>query len=375
MPAITRIGDNSTGHDACPPVPAVRGERMFTVSGSPVVRGGDSYAAHGCRSHPSHSGVLAAGAPHMSTGEVPVGRIGDPISCGGSAAQGEQSFTVGDMGGERNNLEAFEYVREALLSRVDEEYEKILLCLPEIAEHVAERQSEEKDRQGWINLRRFMSKWLRSPACDNAESSPEVLWVDMDWILSYKRARDEYYNTFAHRGFLFSPLACQELARMLYRDQFLGEEKIYFDYTTISEKPLPEEKPWRHWKEAYYQNVIVKFYLTVDGLSASMGNFNFRALAAGYTEPLPSGGHLITIERVSAFVWDSFNFEGDDFLIYWSCKDKDYSTFIEFKDYYELSNQRINRFREKYNRGGDFMIFSKPRPIDGLGVFQYETEL
>jgi len=121
--------------------------------------------------------------------------------------------------------------------------------------------------------------------------------------------------------------------------------------------------------------VIVKFYLTVDGLSASMGNFNFRALAAGYTEPLPSGGHLITIERVSAFVWDSFNFEGDDFLIYWSCKDKDYSTFIEFKDYYELSNQRINRFREKYNRGGDFMIFSKPRPIDGLGVFQYETEL
>lgn len=373
MPPITRIGDNSTGHDACPPVPATSGDRMFTVSGSPVVRAGDSYAPHGCPSHPSHSGVLASGAPHMSDAGKAVGRIGDPISCGGSAAQGEGSFTVGDKGGERNNLEAFEYVREALLPRVDED-ESVLLCVPDIAEHIAGREDAENDRKGWLNLQRFLSKWIRSPACDDAESNPEVMWVDMDWIRSYKRVELQlgWANLWDK---LINSAACARLTEILQRDEKLGEEEIPFDYTDPPRAPQPGNRPWKVWKENYYQRIDVLAVTTVDGLTACMGDFDFRALAAGYTKPLPGGGHRIIIERISLFVWDSFNFHGaDDNLHYWSCEKKKFSFLPDF-GYTQLTNRTFQDFRRKYNRGGDFMVLSEPCPVDWFGGFQYETSL
>lgn len=374
MPPITRIGDDSTGHDACPPVPATSGDRMFTVSGSPVVRVEDSYAPHGCPSHPSHSGVLAAGAPHMSSGGKPVGRIGDPVSCGGSVAQGEGTFTVGDKGGERNNLEAFEYVREALLPHTDET-ERGILCVPEIAEYISVYwDMDENDKIGWLNLRWFLSKWLSSPACDDAESSPEVIWIDIDWILSYERVKrqlgpDKLWEKLTNNA------ARARLVEILQRDEKLGEEETPFDYTKPPRKPLPGNKPWRIWKEDYYQRIDVLASVMVDGLTASIGDFDFRALAAGYTKPLPGGGHRVIIERVSLFVWDSFNFHGaEDNLHYWSCEKKNFSYFPDI-GYIHLTNGTFQDFRRKYNRGGDFMVLSEPRPVDWFGGFQYETAL
>lgn len=372
MPPITRIGDKSTGHDACPPVPATSGERMFTVSGSPVVRVEDSYAPHGCPSHTAHSGVLAGGAPHMSTGGKPVGRIGDPVSCGGSVAQGEGTFTVGDKGGENNRGQAFELVREAINAQTDKE--KTLLFLTEIAENISSLVEMPRDRQGWSLLRIFLSRWFSGTACDDAESNPDVYWVDMDWILSYTRALSQY-RVFIRESNLFSNAACETLAIILKNDGLLSDKLEYFNYTDPPSVPQSGNRPWRKWKESYYQDTSVLIVVMVDGLTASMGDFNFRALAAGYTEPLSNGGHRITIERVSVFVWDSFNFhDAEDDLHYWSCKEKAFS-LGSAPNYINITNASFQDFRKKYNRGSDFMILSTPRRIDGIGPFQYETLL
>ena len=60
MPAITRKGDKSTGHDGCASVEAIEGANNFFVNGRAV------------------------------------GRVGDPISCGGTVAEGDSFFIIGN---------------------------------------------------------------------------------------------------------------------------------------------------------------------------------------------------------------------------------------------------------------------------------------
>lgn len=98
MPAVTRVGDNCTGHDDCPPVPLVAGSGNVFVNGKPVCRIGDPYETHSCPVHSPHTPHLAAGASNVFVNGIPVSRIGDAVDCGGSAAQGSPNVFVGDGG-------------------------------------------------------------------------------------------------------------------------------------------------------------------------------------------------------------------------------------------------------------------------------------
>ena len=95
MPAATRIGDNDTGHDACPPRPLSEGSPNVFTNGIPQGRVGDSYAAHGCPAHPPHTGVIASGSGTVFINGRQAGRIGDPVSCGGNAAVGSGNVFIG----------------------------------------------------------------------------------------------------------------------------------------------------------------------------------------------------------------------------------------------------------------------------------------
>lgn len=95
MPAQTRLGDNCTGHDACPPRPLVTGSPNVVVNGKRAGRvTADSYAAHGCEDHAPHSAVISSGSPNVMINGFPSGRIGDPVSCGGSVAEGSPNVIV-----------------------------------------------------------------------------------------------------------------------------------------------------------------------------------------------------------------------------------------------------------------------------------------
>ncbi len=96
MPAVTRVGDNDTGHDACPPTALASGSPNVFVNGIPVGRVSDPYEPHGCPVHPPHVGHIADGAPHVFVNGLKVGRIGDPVDCGGSVAVGSPNVFVGN---------------------------------------------------------------------------------------------------------------------------------------------------------------------------------------------------------------------------------------------------------------------------------------
>ena len=95
MPAQTRVGDNDTGHDACPPRPLAEGSPDVFVNGIEAGRVGDSYAAHGCDVHPPHTGVIASGSGTVFINGCAAGRVGDAVSCGGSVAVGSPDVIVG----------------------------------------------------------------------------------------------------------------------------------------------------------------------------------------------------------------------------------------------------------------------------------------
>lgn len=96
MPAVTRLGDNWTGHGWWPPRPSVAGSPNVYVNGIPVVTQGDAFAAHTCPSIPeTHGGVLAAGSSTVYVNGKQLGRVTDPVSCGSSVAQGSPNVFAG----------------------------------------------------------------------------------------------------------------------------------------------------------------------------------------------------------------------------------------------------------------------------------------
>ena len=95
VPAATRIGDNDTGHDACPPTALVGASPDVFVNGKALGRIGDPYAPHGCIVHPAHTAHIASGSSTVFINGIPAGRIGDSIDCGGSVAEGSPNVFIG----------------------------------------------------------------------------------------------------------------------------------------------------------------------------------------------------------------------------------------------------------------------------------------
>lgn len=95
MPACHRLGDNNTGHDACPPVPLVTASADVLANGKGCGRVGDSYSVHGCNIHSPHAGVVASGSSSVFINGKPSARVGDSVSCGGSCAVGSTNVFIG----------------------------------------------------------------------------------------------------------------------------------------------------------------------------------------------------------------------------------------------------------------------------------------
>ena len=99
MPAVTRIGDNSTV-DPCgaPPRPAAEGSPNVYANSIPVVRLGDNYAPHACPGSSPHITPASAGSPTVFVNGKPVHRIGDSIACDSVAAEGSPDVFADDVG-------------------------------------------------------------------------------------------------------------------------------------------------------------------------------------------------------------------------------------------------------------------------------------
>lgn len=95
MPKIARLGDMSSGHDACPGVPIV--DKVSTdvmINGKPVALDGSVFASHGCIAHKPHSGVVIAPDRKVLINGRNVACVGDAESCGGTIVTGSDDVIV-----------------------------------------------------------------------------------------------------------------------------------------------------------------------------------------------------------------------------------------------------------------------------------------
>jgi uncharacterized Zn-binding protein involved in type VI secretion len=94
MPAVTRLGDITTGHGCYPPTVSIQASPNVFANAKGIVRDspqpGDAYAIHCCVNppHDCHQGLLALGSPNVFVNGKEAGRIGDPLTCGDHVAQG-----------------------------------------------------------------------------------------------------------------------------------------------------------------------------------------------------------------------------------------------------------------------------------------------
>ena len=94
-PRAARLGDMSTGHDACVPVPIITASPDVFINGLQAARVSDSFAVHGCVIHPPHSDVIAAGSATVFVNGLPAARKGDPVIIGGVIAEGSDNVWIG----------------------------------------------------------------------------------------------------------------------------------------------------------------------------------------------------------------------------------------------------------------------------------------
>lgn len=95
MPAVSRLGDQCTGHGAWPPRPCTSASPNVFINGIAAHRQGDAWASH-CSPSPScHASTLAAGSSTVFVNGKQLARIGDPVACGSSVAHGSPNVFAG----------------------------------------------------------------------------------------------------------------------------------------------------------------------------------------------------------------------------------------------------------------------------------------
>lgn len=87
MPAITRLGDNCTGHGCFPPRANISASSTVFVNGIGAHRQGDSWGVHCCGTS-CHDSSLSSGSSTVFVNGKALGRIGDSIGCGSIVSEG-----------------------------------------------------------------------------------------------------------------------------------------------------------------------------------------------------------------------------------------------------------------------------------------------
>ncbi|EPJ56350.1 MAG: PaaR repeat-containing protein [Osedax symbiont Rs2] len=95
MSGVARLGDSCTGHADFPPRGNSSASPDVFVNSIAVHRQGDSWPVH-CNPIPlCHSSSLGSGSGTVFVNGKQLGRVGDPVGCGGAVASGSTNVFAG----------------------------------------------------------------------------------------------------------------------------------------------------------------------------------------------------------------------------------------------------------------------------------------
>jgi uncharacterized Zn-binding protein involved in type VI secretion len=94
MPAAARLTDIDSGHDGFPARSAISASDNVFINNLGALRVSDAWETH-CDGDSCHGATLADGSPTVFVNGLPLGRVGDSLSCGGTVASGSPDVFVG----------------------------------------------------------------------------------------------------------------------------------------------------------------------------------------------------------------------------------------------------------------------------------------
>ncbi len=94
MPKVVRLGDICSGHGCWPPRKNDQGSPNVFANNIKVHRKTDHWPVH-CCNNDCHDGNISNGSGSVFVNGLGVARVGDPVSCGSTAAQGSQNVFAG----------------------------------------------------------------------------------------------------------------------------------------------------------------------------------------------------------------------------------------------------------------------------------------
>jgi len=90
---VCRLGYDCSGHGCWPPRVNDEASPNVFANGVAVHRQSDHWVNHTCVT--THDGVLQTGSSSVFVNGLPVARIGDPIDCGSTVAEGSSTVFAG----------------------------------------------------------------------------------------------------------------------------------------------------------------------------------------------------------------------------------------------------------------------------------------
>lgn len=95
MPQAHRVYDKCSGHDCWPPRPLMSGAQTVVTNGNFQAIKGGRYAPHICGTN-GHAAEVSEGSNTVIINGYSASRVGDKVSCGGTAHEGSSDVIIGD---------------------------------------------------------------------------------------------------------------------------------------------------------------------------------------------------------------------------------------------------------------------------------------
>lgn len=243
-------------------------------------------------------------------------------------------------------------------------------------------------REGWTVGARLMDRWLsgqaytmdtrvKTGAIPPSATAIDTQAVTMAWALRFARAaaaNARLITTWSNAQRL--PASSRQIELQLRRS--IGEHRTdtskSFRFGNLG---LPVTEVNRNCA-INVEVISSNWYGGVDDLYAALGNALVKVAVSGVVEREGSAWQ-VTIDQLATFIRDTYDFIGDQSLGSWGPKgfsraavlapnieiepSKPEGFFTEGALYFLVSNDSFNRYRARFGRGGDFVVFSDLRHV------------
>ncbi len=261
----------------------------------------------------------------------------------------------------------------------------------------------------WSNGAKIMNQWFsREPNAISKKGVPDTTSIKMDWVLNFDRIKQFYQKNIINQNFYLddSNVLTQlkkEIKKMLSDKELLMTlperigDSINFgdfsqkiiknskgDYNTITHKYYVKNVPWgsSYYSDSYSSGSSYKPYgdtsdqvINLDDFIATIGRAVFRISFFGKITKTNENDFTINILKAGVFLRDSFSFEGEERwhkpeqpLGYWN-PSTNYVGTNPLYGYY-ITNEDFRNYRDTFNKGGDFLIFSDVKSYDVNKIIQ-----